>query len=459
MAASRPRSSGASTSQSRRSWTCGDQRPSDVPPLNATCQTRQPSCERSRSRRDSRRASCEPTVHRRNGGYTGVSHGRSRPGVHVARGGRQVLTDLALAVTRGTRLGIVGENGRGKSTLLQVLSGALIPDRGELQRVGSLGVAEQEIAVEAGRTVGGLIDVELVEVRAALATFAETSTALAEGREGAEDAYADALEAASALDAWEADRHVEVALAALGAVTDRTRLLSELSVGERYRVRLACLLGAGHDFMLLDEPTNHLDQHGLEFLTASLQRSEAGVVLVSHDRRLLSDVATKILDLDPSSDGRPRLYGEGYAGYAAGRKAELARWTQQYDRYLVEQRRLADDLSAARNRLQSGWRPPKGTGKHQRATRAPSAVRAVHRRIEDLAAHEVVRPNPPLRLQLPDLPALPGLFLLSADEVTVEGRLDTSVSVALGSADRLLHRPQRCREVHAPGGPGRAARA
>jgi macrolide transport system ATP-binding/permease protein len=359
-------------------------------------------------------------------------------GVYVARGGREVLSDLTLAVSRGMRLGIVGENGRGKSTLLHVLSGALVPDRGQVQRAGSLGVAEQEIVVEADRTVGDLIDLELVEVRAALAAVTETSASLAEGRAGAEDAYAEALAAAMALDAWEADRHVDVALAALGAVTDRTRLLSQLSVGERYRVRLACLLGAAHDFLLLDEPTNHLAQHGPESLTQELRSTGAGVVLVSHDRRLLSDVATKILDLDPSSDGRPRLYGDGYAGYLAGRRAEMARWSQQYDRYLAERQRLTDDLSAAQNRLTSGWRPPKGTGKHQRATRAPSAVRAVHRRIGDLAAHEVTRPDPPLRFQLPDLPPLLGTLLLSTDEVTVEDRLHTPVSVALRSGDRLL---------------------
>ena len=359
-------------------------------------------------------------------------------GVHVDRGGRPVLADLSLAVTRGMRLGIVGENGQGKSTLLHVLSGAVLPDRGEVQRVGSLGVAEQEIVVAADRTVGGLIDVELAEVRAALDAFERTSAALAAGQEGADDAYAEALETALTLDAWDADRHVDVALEALGAVTDRTRRLSELSVGERYRVRLACLLGAGHDFLLLDEPTNHLDQHGLEYLTQELRSTDAGVVLVSHDRRLLTDVATRILDLDPSSDGRPRLYGDGYAGYAAGRRSEMARWTQQHDRYLAEHQRLADDLSAARNRLQSGWRPPKGTGKHQRATRAPSAVRAVRRRIDDLTTHEVTKPTPPLRFQLPELPWLPGVTLLRADGVAVEGRLDTPVSVGLRSGERLL---------------------
>ena len=359
-------------------------------------------------------------------------------GVHVERGGRPVLTDLTLAVNRGTRLGVVGENGRGKSTLLQVLSGALPPDRGEVVRIGSLGVAEQEIAVDAQRTVGGLIDVELAQVRAALRAVEQTSAALAAGRPGADDAYTQALELAVALDAWAADRHVNVALSALGAVTDRTRPLAELSVGQRYRVRVACLLAAWHDFLLLDEPTNHLDIHGLEYLTEALRASSAGIVLVSHDRRLLADVATKVLDLDPSSDGRPRLYGDGYAGYVAGRQAELARWTQAHDRYLAEQQRLVDDLSAAQNRLRSGWRPPKGTGKHQRATRAASTVRAVHRRREDLAAHEVTKPQAPLRFELPDLPAVPGTTLIQANEVRVEGRLPVPVTLILGSGDRLL---------------------
>ena len=359
-------------------------------------------------------------------------------GVHVARGGRPVLRDISLAVSRGTRLGVVGENGRGKSTLVHLLSGALSPDQGEVIRQGSIGVAEQEITVDARATVGGLIDLELAAVRAALAAVEETTAALAEGRPGAEDVYADALETAMALDAWDADRHVDIALARLDAVSDRSRLLSELSVGERYRVRLACLLGAGHDFLLLDEPTNHLDLDGLVFLTEQLRATPAGVVLVSHDRRLLANVATDILDLDPSIDGRPRLYGDGYAGYVVGRAAEQSRWEQGYDRYLVEQRRLADELSTAQNRLRSGWRPPKGTGKHQRATRVPSVVRAVHRRIEDLTAHEVGRPQAPLRFAFPVLPTLPGTTLLHAEGVAVTGRLDTPVSVMLGAGDRLL---------------------
>jgi macrolide transport system ATP-binding/permease protein len=358
--------------------------------------------------------------------------------VHVERGGRPVLVDVSVSVSAGTRLGVVGENGRGKSTLLHVLAGTLRPDSGTVSRIGSIGVAEQELAAGDARTVGELIDVELADARAALQALDEAAAAMAAEVEGADDEYAAALDAATALDAWDADRRVDLALDALGAVRDRSRALAQMSVGERYRVRLACLLGAQHDFLLLDEPTNHLDEHGLDFLTAALRDHPGGVVLVSHDRVLLADVATKILDLDPSIDERPRVYGDGYEGYRAGRSAAMARWEQDYDQHLAEEARLADDLSAAQNRLRSSWRPPKGTGKHQRATRAPSLVRAVNRRIDDLADHAVSRPMAPLRFHMPELATLSGVTLVRAEEVAVDGRLTGPVTVALESGDRLL---------------------
>lgn len=356
----------------------------------------------------------------------------------MERGGRQVLTDVNVIVSAGTRLGIVGENGRGKSTLLHVLAGKLTPDFGTVTRVGSLGVAEQELSVAHGRTVSELIDIELADVRRALLELDEATDAIASGGEGSAELYGRALDVATALDAWDADRRVDLALNALGAVTNRAKLLSELSVGERYRVRLACLLGAKHDFLLLDEPTNHLDREGLEFLTASLLDHHGGIVLVSHDRQLLATVANKILDLDLSRDQRPRLYGSGYSGYLEGRAAEIARWEQEYDRHEIQEARLADDLSAAQNRLRSGWRPPKGTGKHQRATRAPSLVRAVGRRLEELQSHAVSKPQPPLKLKFPELPTLAGQTLIRVDHAAVEGRMSGPISVQVGSGDRLL---------------------
>lgn len=112
--------------------------------------------------------------------------------VHIARGGRPVLEGVDLAVTPGSRIGVVGDNGRGKSTLVDVLAGHLEPDRGEVRCFGSLGVAEQEMAVTEGRTVGDLIDIELVHVREVLRLLDETAQALADDRPGAADAYAEA---------------------------------------------------------------------------------------------------------------------------------------------------------------------------------------------------------------------------------------------------------------------------
>ncbi|MEV6379974.1 ABC-F family ATP-binding cassette domain-containing protein [Streptomyces sp. NPDC051773] len=357
-------------------------------------------------------------------------------GVRVDRGGRPVLHDVEMKVSPGTRWGVVGENGRGKSTLLRVLAGALVPDEGEVHRVGTLALAEQEMPAADGRTVGDVVDEHLADARAALARLDATTAALAEGRPGAEDAYADALEAAQTLDAWDADRRVDVALAGLGAVGDRTRPLATLSVGQRHRIRLACLLGAEYDFLLLDEPTNHLDLAGLEYLTARLRAHAGGVVVVSHDRALLSDVATTILDLDPSRDGRPRVHGGGYAGCREGRKAELARWEAEYEQQRTEQARLGQALSEAQDRLVSGWRPDKGTGKHQRATRAGALARSVHRRQDDLERHQITAPVPPRRFHMPELPARTGVLLLRAHEVGVRGRLRRS-TLAVSSGDRL----------------------
>ncbi|MFC5288720.1 ATP-binding cassette domain-containing protein [Actinokineospora guangxiensis] len=357
--------------------------------------------------------------------------------VHVALGGRPVLAGVDLAAAAGDRIAVVGENGRGKTTLLRVLAGDLRPDRGEVRRAGSLGVADQRIPLDPEATVGELVDLELAAVRGALARLDAATTALADGRPGADDAYAAALAEAEALDAWDADRRVEVSLAALDAGADRARPLGTLSVGQRHRVRLACLLGAGHAVLLLDEPTNHLDAGGLAHLTERLRAHPGVVVLVSHDRALLADVATAVLDLDPTSDGKPRAYGGGYSGYVEARHAERARWEALHAEQLAERQRLADDLSAAQNRLRDNWRPDKGHGRHTRATRAPGLVRAVHRRQQDLAAHVVAVPRPPVRFAMPELPSHPGARLLRADGVGVTGRL-RPVGLALDSRDRLV---------------------
>ncbi|MGO1321155.1 MAG: ATP-binding cassette domain-containing protein, partial [Galactobacter sp.] len=368
-------------------------------------------------------------------------------GVDVSRAGNQILHAVDLSISPASRVAIVGENGRGKSTLLQVLAGALEPSSGAVHRHGSLALVDQELPASAD-TVAHVVDQAIAAERSALARFEAATAALAQGEITAgagnapsgianEDEYAAALEEATALDAWDADRRIQVALEALGAITDRSRRLASMSVGQRHRVRLACLLGASHDFLLLDEPTNHLDADGLTFLTTQLRSRRGAVVLVSHDRALLQDVADTFVDLDPTPDGRPRVHGGGYAEYRSARASELARWEQEYQTQQAEHARLQQDLTAAQNRLVSGWRPEKGSPKHGRATRADSTVRSVHRRQAALDTHAVTMPQPPQAFRFPDLPARAGKVLQLAD-VSLPGRLLGPVSFSLGSGDRLV---------------------
>ncbi|WP_336643731.1 ABC-F family ATP-binding cassette domain-containing protein [Microbacterium sp. MMO-113] len=358
--------------------------------------------------------------------------------VSLTRGATPVLHHVDLTLTSSSRIAIVGENGRGKSTLLHVLAGSLAPDSGTVQCLGTIGVAEQEMTAADSRTVGQAVSEAIAEPLAALTALDAAALALASNTDRAAEEYAAALEHAEALDAWDAERRVQIALEALDAETDTTKVLADLSVGQRYRVRLACLLGADHDFLLLDEPTNHLDRSGLEFLTAQLRARSGGVVVVSHDRALLADIAETIVDLDPTPDDRPRVYGSGYVSYREGRLAERERWEQDYDRQQAEHARLQDSLSAAQNRLVSGWRPEKGTNKHGRATRAGGLVQNVHRRQEALEAHAVIVPEPPQVFRFPDLPTRTGAVFLSVDHVAVTGRLRESVSFTLSHRGRLV---------------------
>ena len=358
--------------------------------------------------------------------------------VSVTRGATPVLSHVDLTVTATSRVAIVGENGRGKSTLLHVLSGALTPDSGVVQRLGTVGIAEQEMPTGGNRTVGQAVAEAIAQPLAAVAALDSAAVSLAAGVPGAEERYAAALEHAEVLDAWDAERRVQIALEALDAETEPSRRLDDLSVGQRYRVRLACLLGADDDFLLLDEPTNHLDRSGLEFLTTQLRSRNGGVVVVTHDRALLSDVAETIVDLDPTPDDRVRVYGNGYAGYREGRRAERERWEHEFERQQTELARLQDSLCSAQNRLVSGWRPEKGTNKHGRATRAGGLVQSVHRRQEQLEAHAVTVPEPPQVFRFPELATRTGAVLLSVEDVTVTGRLTRPAAFSLSHRGRLV---------------------
>lgn len=358
--------------------------------------------------------------------------------------GREVLSGLSLVASAGQRVGVVGENGAGKTTLLQLLAGGLHPTRGAVRRVGTVAVVDQELEVEPGDTVGRLVDDALAAVRAAqedldraVAAFDHESPRLGE--------LAATITRLEQLAAWDADRRVDEALTRFGAPRDREQRLDEVSVGERYRVRLACQIARRADVLLLDEPTNHLDAGGIGYLTDRLRAWPGVVVIVTHDRQLLDDVMTAIVDLDPTVDGRPAVYGAtSYAAYRFTKDQALRRWRQ---RYAAEQKRrdqLLRRLDASYENLSDAWRPPKGSHGHRRATRARLHVKAADRLVQRLEADAVEVPVPPLSLDFPDLPAVPpdvdgGVPLLDVRAPLVPGRLDLAgVRVQVPACGRLL---------------------
>ena len=320
--------------------------------------------------------------------------------------GRDVLAGVSVTVNDGTRLGVVGENGSGKSTFLHLLAGDLQPRSGAVRRQGTVALVEQELHPTPGQTVGDVVAGTLDGLRAAAAELEAAAAAFDHGS-GDLAVLERTLSLAEHLAVWDADRRVEVALTRLGAPRDPDRRLDQLSVGERFRVRLACRLAERSDLLLLDEPTNHLDDSAIEFLTGELVAWRGGVVLVTHDRELLDDVATAILDLDPSWDGRPVLYGQpGYLAYRFAKNQSLHRWRQRYRAERKRAAALAERLDESYEGLSDEWRPEKGSQKHRRATHARIHVKAADRLVQKLEAEAIEVPTPPVELGFPDLPAM-----------------------------------------------------
>src|SRR5699024_3536356 len=348
------------------------------------------------------------------------------------RGDRVLLREVDLTLSPGDRLAVVGENGRGKTTLLEALSGDLAPDAGTIERHGRLGLVRQELQMDAAghRTVGGLLDELLARPLHALQELDDAAAALGEDT-GAVAArrYDDALAVASAIDAWGAPRRLQAAPEGVGALTDRDRPLATMPVGQRYRVRLAGVLAARDELLLLDEPTNHLDARGLAHLTRALQEHPGAAALVSHDRTLLAETATCFLDLDPTSDGIPLRARGGIEDWQHARRRHRIAWEDAHRAQQQEHRRLHRRAEEARPRLATGRRPDKGTGKQRRQSRAPGAGRARHGRTHQRDAHPHAAPSPPP--------------LLRADGVRVDrgpgepARL-AETSLRLEGGDRLL---------------------
>jgi ATP-binding cassette subfamily F protein uup len=236
----------------------------------------------------------------------------SLSGAHLAYGHVALLDNAAFSLEDGERLGLIGRNGAGKSSLLKIVAGLEKPDDGLLQLTQGLRIryVPQEPLFADDATVFDIVSEGVAEARAVRASY----EAHAPGVD------LDALQTRiEALDAWTWEQRVDTTLAQLHL--DGSRRIGELSGGMKKRVALAQALVAVPDVLLLDEPTNHLDLDSIDWLEELLRGFKGALMLITHDRTFLDNVVTRIVELDR---GVLRSYPGNFSAYERAKEEQLA---------------------------------------------------------------------------------------------------------------------------------------
>ena len=240
--------------------------------------------------------------------------------VHYAVGGPPLLDDAQLAIEPSERIALIGRNGAGKSTLLRLLAGEIQPDDGQIRVQAGVRIArlEQEVPSEASGSVFDVVAQGLGELGHDLALFHH----LSQSPEPDTEQLAQVQSRIEAAEGWGADRRITELLPRLGL--DGEVEFAALSGGMKRRVLLGRALAAAPDLLLLDEPTNHLDIESIDWLEGFLKSWSGSLVFVTHDRRFLRALATRIVEID---------------------RGELTSWPGDFDNYL---RRREERLNAQR---------------------------------------------------------------------------------------------------------------
>ncbi|MFH9419565.1 ABC-F family ATP-binding cassette domain-containing protein [Streptomyces sp. NPDC017529] len=269
----------------------------------------------------------------------------------AGHGERVLFSGLDLVVAPGDVVGLVGANGAGKSTLLRLLAGLDTPEEGRLALsppTATVGHLPQEPDRRPGESVRAFL-ARRTGVTAAQTALDTATQALVDGKPGADDAYATALERWLSLGAADLDERAEETAGQLGLAVGLDQPMTSLSGGQAARASLASLLLSRYDVFLLDEPTNDLDLDGLARLEDFVTGLRAGTVLVSHDREFLARTVDRVVELDPVQQ-QVNTYGGGYVSYLEERERARRHAREDYEEY-------ADTKAAlqARAHLQRNW--------------------------------------------------------------------------------------------------------
>ncbi|ABB32704.1 ABC transporter related protein [Geobacter metallireducens RCH3] len=256
-------------------------------------------------------------------------------GLAKSFGSRTVLDGVTFAVGEEEKVGLIGVNGCGKSTLMQILAGLEERDGGTImtRRGASIGYLSQEPLLDDGLTIGEEIEQGLVEIRRVMTEYEGVTAQLAEPSPDHDRLLERQGELTSWIEhhgGWNTDHRVAEIMTHLG-IPDRNRRLGELSGGTKRRVALGRLLLQAPDLLLLDEPTNHLDADTVQWLQEHLMAYSGAVLLITHDRYFLDQVVGRMLDLER---GLITAYSGGYSSYLIQREERLAREARGHDRLL-----------------------------------------------------------------------------------------------------------------------------
>lgn len=381
----------------------------------------------------------------------------------------RVLTDISLTVNRGAIVGLIGENGSGKSTLLALIAGDLEPDQGLIRLPDDTGFIAQETSLPFDAPASALIDEAVAPIRAIESTITELSERLGDASTASQGAdiaerFDAALSAADEWEVWSLDSRIEDVLGGLGvADIDRSTPIRHLSGGQRRRFALAALLLKPASAMILDEPTNHLDDSSVDFLISELSSFRGPVLIASHDRFFLDNVATELVDLDPAlgpEGGRGEevtqavSFGGGFSGYLTERESRRSRWAQLYtaqesDREKLESTAGLEESDIFHKSVSKSESKISTKFYADRAAKTQGTrVRSARHRLDELERFSIPAPPKPLEFQgIPEFLRHGAGETVEIRKISVESRL-AELNFHIDPGDHIL--------VEGPNGTGKS---
>lgn len=291
--------------------------------------------------------------------------------VQLAFGGPSLLDGATFNLERGERVCLIGRNGEGKSTLLKLIEGSLLPDRGEvsIQNGITISMLAQDVPMDSGK-VADIVADGAGEAATVLKAYHEASDACVLGDMEACDRMGNLQHKLDQVDGWALENKVNSILSKMGLDPDAD--LADLSGGRKRRVLLARALLTQPDVLLLDEPTNHLDLESIEWLEKFLlDQNNLTLLFISHDRSFVDSIATRIVELDR---GTLRSYEGNYSRYLELKAQQMEAEEKQnalFDKRLAEEEVwIRQGIKARRTRNEGRVRALKDLREESRARRS-----------------------------------------------------------------------------------------